>query len=405
LTFFSRGVPVLLLLALPFSLAGCLSSGARRSAPSRASVAALSNRPVVETGVWPGRGQALLAAFFAASGVEPGEDALLAAVPTHRPGGNPDLAALRRLAKENGRLWVADEASLPRLWNALSHGVACLLPEQSAILLSWDRARDRLEFLGESGEPFFLPPGGVFRGRKAVPVHCLLDPAEPLPWRLGRAERVDLGEYFESRGDLPRARRIYARVAEAISFDDAAARAWGGLGRVAIRQGKHDEAAEALENADTIRPDDPRTLNAIAYLRAHELGQPLAAKEYALRADALDPGNPAILETLGHIELVTSHPSAAAKHFERAWAMADLRGLSGGDRAQILEQLARAYRDLHDLRLARQVLSHRLRLHPDLPLPDDLAPLLSSPAPAAGEPAEELDVTGGRKKGTLPRDE
>jgi tetratricopeptide (TPR) repeat protein len=343
----------------------------------------------METGVWPGRGQALVQAFFATSGVSPDEDALFAAVPTHLPGGRPSLPALRRLARENGRLWIATEASLPRLWTALTHGIPCLFPEQAAILLSYDRAQGRLAFLGESGEPFFLAPGAVFRGRKTVPVHCLLDPAKPLPWRLGRAERVELGEYFESRGDLTHARRVYERVTDSHAFDDAAADAWSGRGRIAIRQGRLDAAAEALRNADAIRPDDPRTLNAIAYLLSHELGKPLEAREYAVRADALDPGNPAILETLGQIELATARFSAAAKYFERAWAMADLRELPPANRAEILDQLVRAYRGMHDQRLAGQVLSHRMRLHPDLPLPDDLADLRAGSEGAHAVPPEK----------------
>lgn len=379
-----------LLLALAALSAGCVAPSARRGASSRAAVAALPSPPAMETGVWPGRGQALVQAFFAASGVSPGEDDLLAAVPTHLPGGRPSLPALRRLARDNGRLWIAADATLPRLWAALSHGTPCLFPEQAAILLSYDRARDRLTFLGESGEPFFLPPGEVFRGRKSVPVHCLLDPEKPLPWRLGRADRVELGRYFESRGDLARARRVYERVAEAVSFDDAAADAWSGLGRVAIRQGRLQAAADALGNADALRPDDPRTLNAIAYLRAHELGEPVSAREYALRADALDPGNPAILETLGHVELLSARPAAAAKYFERAWAMADLKGLPPADRAEILDQLVRAYRDMGDRRLASQVLAHRERLHPGIPLPPDLAGLRGGLDPAGGTvPSEE----------------
>lgn len=339
----------------------------------------------METGVWPGPGQALVHAFFAASGVSPDMDDLLAAVPTHLPSGRPSLAALRRLARKHDRLWIAGDASLPRLWTALSRGIPCLLPERAALLLAFDRAEDRLTLLGESGEPVFLPPADLFRGRKTVPVHWLLDPAKPLPWHLGRADRVQLGEWHESRGDFARARRVYERIAEAASFDGAAADAFGGLGRIAIRQGRAGEAAKALQRADAIRPDDPRTLNAIAYLLSHELGRPLEAHEYAVRADALDPGNPAILETLGHIELLRDRPAAAAAYFERAWAMADLKGLPPADHAGILDQLVRAYRDAHDLRLARQVLSHRLRRHPGIPLPDDLAALRAQP------PAEEAE--------------
>lgn len=370
-------------LALVLFAAGCTTP--RRLVPSPAPLppVGFDSPPAVPLADYPFPQQALFSAFFALGGVSVPPEDLAAAIPLHLPGRLPDPRRLQTLAARNGRLLLAVPASPDRLRRLLATKTPVLLrldasprrtaPPDLRLPLSWNPGTRRWTLLRPDGtlETLARLPLSTLRAL------CLLDPAAPLPWRPSPTERLAIAECQETAGDTESARHaalaLLRRPPE--TSPALAARAHALLGRLAIRDGRPDSAIRHLEAACTLVPSDPRTLNTLAYvLAAHRPDRLADARSLAEAALALDPDNPAILETLGSIDLADGRPAEAAVRLERAWSLSETRPLPEAGQIQILDQLARAYRLSSQPHLAAQVLDHRARLHPSVPLPPDLQP-------------------------------
>lgn len=351
-----------------------------KSSPQMRAVAVYGFKtvPVVPSD-YPRAEQALLSVFFQLSGVPLAREDVLTILPLHIPGMQPDIPALKRIALQNNRILLAVRADQRFLWRQLGNEMPLLLNvgRQLVMPVVWDRKARHVTLLSGDGQVQTMDEDAFFQSREAQDhkAMCLFDPHERLPWPPSREERIILGEYWEKAGEPKQAAKEYQAILKTYRPDAVAAQAHAGLGRLAVQDGRDHEAIYQLELANALQPENPRLLNTLAYLLATVGNQPYSARKYAEEADKLDAGNPAILETLGVVEMHLGNPLRAATYFERAWAMTKMRELSSADHAQIMEQLVRAHEASNRPDLAQQVLVHRIRLHPNLPLPADLRDL------------------------------
>jgi Tfp pilus assembly protein PilF len=106
--------------------------------------------------------------------------------------------------------------------------------------------------------------------------------------------------YFHSKNkDSTKASEAYAKAA-AIALDagdKAVINRELGLCYYELKKFKQAEAAY-LESLKTI-PDDPMTLNNLAYMYVSDLNEPAKALPYSQKAAQLAPNNPDILDTYG----------------------------------------------------------------------------------------------------------
>lgn len=135
-------------------------------------------------------------------------------------------------------------------------------------------------------------------------------------------------------------------------------------------RGRVRKAIKMLEALAREEPDDPISLNALGYTLTDRTDRHEEARDYIERALALDPNNPAILDSMGWVLFNLGEWTAALGYLERAYALeADPEiaahlvrtHLALGNRAQAESILARALEgDPEDERLNR--LSSELEL-------------------------------------------
>ncbi|MEE9141466.1 MAG: tetratricopeptide repeat protein [Gammaproteobacteria bacterium] len=87
------------------------------------------------------------------------------------------------------------------------------------------------------------------------------------------------------------------------------------------RADRVDDAIAAMEAMLEESPDDPFALNALGYTLADRTTRYAEAREYIERALQLDPGNPAIIDSMGWVEYRLGNYNEARKHLERAYAV------------------------------------------------------------------------------------
>lgn len=131
--------------------------------------------------------------------------------------------------------------------------------------------------------------------------------------------------------------------------DSEAAEAWLVAGNVAIAAKQPTEAISAWEKSLSLNPDQPLTINNIAYILSEELGEHERALPMAKAAAEKSPRNPQILDTLGTIELALGNNEAAAQ----VLAESVRRGAAAATQVRYALALVR----LGDLDQARLVLS------------------------------------------------
>lgn len=83
-----------------------------------------------------------------------------------------------------------------------------------------------------------------------------------------------------------------------------------------------DDAIAELRRIVDDRPDDPTALNALGYTLADRTGRHREAHRYIKKALELDPGNAAILDSMGWVLYKRRRNAAALDHLERAYALA-----------------------------------------------------------------------------------
>lgn len=342
--------------------------------------------------------RALVAAFFAASGVRLTPAQLERILPAGAPAGRLQRSALREIATKRGRVLTvvkADERFLPEELDQNRILLLYLPPDihYSAtpalfIPLAWDRKRGVVELLDGNGVIHELPEAGFFARRDPLrhAALCLLKPGGLARLEPTREQKLVLADFWFDRGDYRRAEAAYSAVQKSAPTGAADLDALVGQGNVLVRRQRFREAGRVFRSALVLAPDDPRVLNNLAFCMLQANEDLLVALRHALKADKLDPANPVILETLGSLNLRIGDAPAAARYLEQAWA----RALKRAPEVQIaiMDQLVRAWLAADRPDLAWQVADHRHRTFPEYKFPKDL--LQQFPAlKAAPEPLHE----------------
>lgn len=156
---------------------------------------------------------------------------------------------------------------------------------------------DRLEALGRTEEAF----------------------AEALA-RAGKSvnDLTRLGDLEARRGRFGEAAIQYRRAVDAIGEDKAGAQLWLALGNALDQGGDWGAGRKALERALALSPNDPRLLNQLGYglaTRGEELDR---AASLLRRADAANPENAAITDSLGWAAYKAGEIGRAVEVLERA---------------------------------------------------------------------------------------
>jgi tetratricopeptide (TPR) repeat protein len=223
-------------------------------------------------------------------------------------------------------------------------------------------------------------------------------PEKVLPWLQAMAGKhpdsapvhAVLGDWLLASGNLVQARTAFSVVLQqSPGYVPAAI----GLARVAVSEGKLDEARKSLASASAsdpsngtvtflmgnveslagnrakalelynkvleAEPSNPLVLNNVAYLLADFSQKPDEALKYAQRAKELSPDDPGVEDTLGWVLYRKGVYDVALRHLKAA--------ASGGSTAQSEYHLAAAYFKTGDRKGCERALDTALRLNPKLP--------------------------------------
>jgi tetratricopeptide (TPR) repeat protein len=138
--------------------------------------------------------------------------------------------------------------------------------------------------------------------------------------RAGRTvnDMTRLGDIEARRGRYVEAAVNYRRAVDAIGADKADAQLWLALGNALDQGGDWAAARPALERALTLSPDDPRLLNQLGYGLAARGEDITLALALLRRADAANPQNAAITDSIGWAEYKGGRIVPAVEILERA---------------------------------------------------------------------------------------
>lgn len=173
-------------------------------------------------------------------------------------------------------------------------------------------------------------------------------------------------------GESGLAQAAFARFTELIPREPAG---WANRGMIALQRRELDQAADRLEEARRLAPEDSRILF-ISALVARERGRPDAATEHLRRAVELDPGSLRALYLLAQVVEQEDRPESdvdAAQLIERILAVQP-------ENLVALLERARLAAKLQDLGALRQTLD-RIGARADrlsFPLADELRVVLSA---------------------------
>jgi tetratricopeptide (TPR) repeat protein len=140
---------------------------------------------------------------------------------------------------------------------------------------------------------------------------------------LGRAGRTvndltRLGDIEARRGRYGEAARHYRRAVDTLGEDKASAQLWLALGNALDQDGNWLSARPVFERALKLSPDDPRLLNQLGYgmaARGEELDRALVLLR---KANAANPENAAITDSIGWAEYKGGRIDRAVETLERA---------------------------------------------------------------------------------------
>ncbi len=138
--------------------------------------------------------------------------------------------------------------------------------------------------------------------------------------RAGRSvnDTTRLGDIEARRGRYREAAAYYQRAVEAIGTDKASAQLWLALGNALEQSGDWSAGRSALERAVALSPNDPRLLNQLGYGLAAR-GEDLDRAAALLRkADAANPENAAITDSIGWTAFKSGQVGRAVEVLERA---------------------------------------------------------------------------------------
>lgn len=381
-----------LLLCLALGGAGCSTVGRTSGAETRR---ALRRMPPVPAG-HERTDRALVAAFFAAHGIQldPAQSAQI--IPPAARAGRMNRNALLQAARQHNRLLMVVKADADFLWEELGRNqpLLVLLPPDiryhpdavPLIPVAWDRARGEIELLAGSGEIQKIPEALFFARRAPLKQAALrmLTPHQLTRLQPTRAEELVLADFWFDRGSYRRADAAYEAILDDELLDSVNVDALIGRGNVLVREGRPAQAIPLFSAALALEPDNPQILNNLAYAMLHGHGSLLVALRHAEKAHRLAPGNPIFLETIGSIHLGLGDAAAAAKFLEQAWARAARHPPEV--QIAIMDQLVRAWNAADRPDLARQVAEARRRAFPETKFPRDILAIFpalrQAPAPA-----------------------
>lgn len=127
-----------------------------------------------------------------------------------------------------------------------------------------------------------------------------------------------LGDLEARRGRFGEAAVHYRRAVDAIGEDKASAQLWLALGNALDQGGDWAAGRKALERALALSPNDPRLLNQLGYglaMRGEELDR---AASLLRKADAANPENAAITDSIGWAAFKAGEIDRAVEVLERA---------------------------------------------------------------------------------------
>ena len=388
-----------LALALPALVVALFSGGCatwRGRAGGQESGGRIALRSVPEIREVGGRGdRGVLEAFFRASGVAVGEDALAEMIPDWSAEGALKEGAVRRAARKGGRVAMGVKADEAGLAESLRKGrvLLAVLPKAGGrvgahplcIPVAWDRGGKVVEVLGGDGvakvgeEEFFGRREGL--GHAAL---WLCKPGEARRAGAGRSQRLALADFWFGEGEWRKAEEAYGEAAESDTPGDA--RGLTGQADSLARRGKFRAAAALYRKALELDPESARAMNNLAYALVQSGDGLMEALRLARTAAEREPGNPAFLETVGSAHLALGDAELAARYFELAWGRALRREASV--QVAIMDQLIRAWLAAGRHEMAQQVAEARVREFPEFRFPKDLRgefPSLEKKRRAAGK--------------------
>lgn len=125
------------------------------------------------------------------------------------------------------------------------------------------------------------------------------------------------------------------------------------------QQGRLRRAVSVLEGLVRDRPDDPTMLNALGYLLTDRFSRHDEARGYIQKALALDPDNPAIIDSMGWVLYKLGDYAGALDYLERAFRL--------DEDPEIAAHLIDTHLALGQQSQARELLESSLAEHPDSP--------------------------------------
>lgn len=373
---------VLLAAAAILLLAGCATRVPRSPrAPRRL---ALSPAPAVPAATLSDA-DAVLAAFFAAYGIDLPPEERADILPDGVVQGRLDRAALLRAARKRNRIAATLKADPDGLREAFGRNRPLLLylpggrhgSVRLAMPADWDPESGRIGLVVGDG-PLLEIPADRFFGMRDALAHsalCLSTPRGldrlPIP---GTERTRLLADYHAARGDNRRAAALYGRLLADAAAPELAVHALCGRADSLVRMGEPGKAIPLYRQALELDPENPRLHNNLACALLQAGIDPAGALDHADTACRIAPSNPFYLETAGAARIAAGDCDTAAATLERAWSRA--RDRAPDVQAAICDQLARAWLCAGRPDLARQVASHRAAAWPDIPFPGDLADAL-----------------------------
>jgi tetratricopeptide (TPR) repeat protein len=368
--------PLAAFLVLAFGV-GCATCP-ERDASTRAAL-----RSIPEVDEAPLRAdQALVSAFFAASGIHLTTSQLAAIIPLSSPEGQLDRQATRRIAEQHHRRLRVVKADEQFLWDELAQNrpLLVLLPPDfryspaatPLIPVAWDRQQSTLDLLDGHGQIQAIPADSFFGRREPLKQAALclvksggLSRAEP-----SRDHKLLFADFGFDERSYRRDEVAYTAIQQVDSIGEADLDVLLDRGHDMIRKGRHQEAVPVFQTALILEPDNPKILNNLAFTMLKGNGELMTALRHATKAAQLDPDNPLVLETLGSINLRLGDAPTAANYLQQAWARALRR--SPEVQIAIMDQLVRAELAADHQDLALQIAEYRHRTFPNYRIPKDI---------------------------------
>jgi hypothetical protein len=286
----------------------------------------------------------------------------------------PDLVLERELAQRG--VW-ADWGSgdMDGLFQRLTRDIpvwfflqASSGPMRPALVVGWDRDRERLLLYGVEAYPLEVDATRFAdEWERAGWYWVVALPPDWPDWSLSPEQYHSRGRYWMGKANYERAAADFAAALAAVPDE---ARYYVELGDSHLQR-QQFAAAEPLYRAALLLDDrNARVMNNLAHLLMESGGDLSEALFWARRATTLEPHNPLMLDTLG----VGLHRDGQYAEAVRVLQRARTRALQmdAAIQAEIALHLVAVYEDMDQPHLARQTLADAMAHDPSLSVPRPL---------------------------------